>query len=251
MTGILRMLALAGGVLLLNPSALAQHATGFDVEGGAQAYQRLCANCHGPDGDLIAEIDLGRGLYRRPYTDMELASIILEGIPNTPMPPNPTMSEEQAEELVAYLRYMAESGEALSLAGDAERGRALYQNGDCASCHAISGIGSGLGPELTSIGTQRSQAELLRALLDPELEVRANHRFYQVVTRAGESVRGRLLNQDTFMVLLLDEQETLRSFDKASLREHGFVPPAMPSLRGVLSEQEIADLVAYLSSLRG
>lgn len=244
--------ALALGLILCAAPAAAQHGTAFDVENGALAYERLCANCHGPDGNLIANIDLGRGLYRRNYADADLAAIILEGIPDTPMPPNPTMSEAQAREIVAYLRARAGEDQGTGLAGDAARGKALYEGrGDCASCHRIGAVGSRLGPDLTDIGQRRGASELTLALLEPDAEVQANHRFYRVITRDGEKASGRLLNQDTFMVLLMDEDERLRAFDKTDLREHGFISPGMPSLEGEFSDQEIADLVAYLTSLRG
>jgi mono/diheme cytochrome c family protein len=51
-------------------------------------------------------------------------------------------------------------------------------------------------------------------------------------------------------VQLLDTKEQLRSFVKADLREHGFAETPMPSFRGRLSAQEIADVVSYLVSLR-
>ena len=56
---------------------------------------------------------------------------------------------------------------------------------------------------------------------------------------------------DTFNVQLLDTKEQLRSFAKSDLREMGFLASPMPSYRGTLSPQEIADMVSYLSSLRG
>ncbi len=49
---------------------------------------------------------------------------------------------------------------------------------------------------------------------------------------------------------ILDGDEQLRSFAKADLREQGFIASPMPSTRGVLDEQELADLVQYLGSLR-
>src|SRR5262245_60701468 len=88
----------------LGARALAQHATAFDIEDGKRVFQTSCANCHGPDGNLIAGIDFGRGVLRRPYTNDELATTIINGIPNTPMPPNPLMSREQALRIVDYLR---------------------------------------------------------------------------------------------------------------------------------------------------
>jgi len=78
----------------------AQHATAFDIEDGGRAFRNTCANCHGPDGDQIAGIDLGRAQFRRPLSDQELAGIIRNGIPNTPMPAT-NMSDAQATKVVA------------------------------------------------------------------------------------------------------------------------------------------------------
>jgi mono/diheme cytochrome c family protein len=82
--------------LALAPPVGAQHATAFDVEDGKRVYQASCATCHGPDGNLIVGIDFSRAVYRRPFSDDELAALIVGGIPNTPMPPNPAMSRDQA-----------------------------------------------------------------------------------------------------------------------------------------------------------
>jgi putative heme-binding domain-containing protein len=229
----------------------AQHATAFDVEDGKRVYQSSCANCHGPDGNLIAGIDFGRGVYRRAFSNDELAATIVAGIPNTPMPPNPSMSREQALRIVEYLRSMS-AGAATAAAGDARRGRTIFEGkGECTDCHSVRGAGSRVGPDLTSIGALRRAGELEQSLLDPKAEVQAENRFYKVTPKTGEPVKGRLLNRDTFTVQLLDLDEKLRSFNIADLREHGFDETPMPSVRRKLSQQEIADVVSYLSSLRG
>ena len=63
---------------------------------------------------------------------------------------------------------------------------------------------------------------------------------------------GRRLNEDTYTVQLIDDQERLRSFDKASLREFTVLMESpMPSYADQLTEQELADLLAYLVSLKG
>ncbi|HEY9183349.1 MAG TPA: c-type cytochrome, partial [Gammaproteobacteria bacterium] len=113
----------------------AQHATAFDIEDGRRVYQASCANCHGPDGNLIAGIDFGRGVYRRPFSNDELAEVIVAGLPNTPMPPNPGMSREQALRVVEYLRSM-NAGRITASDGDARRGRAVFEGkGECLDCH--------------------------------------------------------------------------------------------------------------------
>ena len=232
--------------------AFAQHATAFDVENGARAYQATCAACHGPDGNLIANIDFGRGVFRRPYTDDEIARIIVSGIPNTPMPPSPATSEAQALQIVAYLRSLPATATDAGVGGDAARGREIVRSSsDCMTCHRIGGVGSAFGPDLSRIGLDRRAAELMRALVEPNAEVQPNQRSYKVTPRRGEPVSGRLLNHDTFTVQLFDTQGQLRSFDKADLRDFGFGESPMPSYRDKLSSRELADVVSYLASLRG
>jgi mono/diheme cytochrome c family protein len=68
----------------------------------------------------------------------------------------------------------------------------------------------------------------------------------------GTAVTGRLLNLDTFTIQMMDSKEQLRSFLKKNLREFGFVgKSSMPSYRNKLSGEEVADLVAYLVTLKG
>ena len=108
-------LALAAIVALAPLALLAQHDTAADLLDGERAYGQRCANCHGPDGDVIAGIDLGRGQFRRTMTDDDLVGIIRTGIPNTPMPAS-TMTVEQAQKFVAYLRPRAASSTARAVA---------------------------------------------------------------------------------------------------------------------------------------
>jgi putative heme-binding domain-containing protein len=242
-------LALTAGV---GSRAIAQHATAFDIEDGGRAFESSCAACHGPDGNLIAGIDFGRGVFRRPLTDDEIAGIILNGIPSTPMPATPGMSEEQALHIVAYLRSMPESFTEAAAAGNPARGRAIVtDSGDCLDCHTVAGRGSRLGPDLSRIGLERRAAEIERSLLEPEAEVEPENRFYEVTPKQDEPVAGRLLNQDTFTVQLMDADERLRSFRKSDLDAFGFVESPMPSYRDTLDAQALADVVSYLVSLRG
>jgi len=250
----MRTIAIAAALTVaagLSSPLLAQHETAADLLDGERAFRNACANCHGPDGDLIAGIDLGRGQFRRPMTDDDLVRIIRTGIPNTPMPPS-SMTVEQASKIVAYLRSTAATRRGGATAGDADRGRQVFDGkGGCAACHRVAGTGSRVGPDLTRIGELRRAADLERSLLDPGAQVDPTNRSYRVVLPDGTAVTGRLLSHDTFTVQILDSREQLRSFVKADLREFGFAPSPMPSVRGTLTDQETADVVAYLASLKG
>ena len=235
---------------LLAPSAArAQHETAADLLDGQRAYSERCATCHGPNGDLIPNIDFGRGQFRRPMTDEDLAGIIQKGIPGTPMPAS-NMTPAQAAQIVAYLRSLP--GKAtVSLQGDAARGKTLFDSkGNCTSCHSIAGTGSHKAPDLANVGAVRRTPELERALLDPQADIQPNHRYYRVVLQDGSTVTGWLMGYDTFNIRLLDTKEQLRSFAKSDVKSHGFAPSPMPSYKNTLTPQEIADVVSYLSSLR-
>jgi putative heme-binding domain-containing protein len=137
--------------------------------------------------------------------------------------------------------------------GEAARGAAIFSGkGNCQSCHRVRDTGSRLGPDLTDIGAVRSAEHLQTSLLDPDAEILPENRFYRVVTREGTAITGRLLNLDTFQVLMMDPKEQLRSFARSELREDGFIKGSpMPSYRETLSPQDLADIVVYLATLKG
>jgi putative heme-binding domain-containing protein len=168
------------------------------------------------------------------------------------MPAN-NISEINAGNIVAYLRFIAAATESTIVPGDAGRGKAICEGtGDGASCHRRGGNGSRMGPDLTDIGRQRRAVELQQSIVDPGAQVLPNNRSFRVVTRDGVTTNGRLLNHDRFSIQLLDSKEQLRSFQTSNLREYSFVDSSpMPSYRDKLSAEELADLVSYLVSLKG
>jgi putative heme-binding domain-containing protein len=217
---------------------------------GEQLYTENCVECHGPEGDVVPDVDLGHGRFRRATTDPELVGIVLRGIPNTAMPPS-NFSEAQAAAIVQYLRSKALR--AAASAGNPKAGQALFAGkGNCASCHRVNGEGSRVGPDLSDIGRLRHSTDIERAIVDPGSFIAPNSRFLRLVTRDGATITGRMLNQDAFTVQLIDSKEQLRSLQRADLKELTFVDTSpMPSFRGKLSPQEITDLVSYLVSLQG
>jgi len=72
------------------------------------------------------------------------------------------------------------------------------------------------------------------------------------VTSDGRTIRGRRINEDTHTVQLIDQQERLVSLEKSGIREYEVGKTSdMPSFAGKLSDTEIADVLAYLVSLKG
>ena len=222
-----------------------------DIEYGRRVYLEQCAACHGEDGAGVAGVDLRSGPLRRAALDRELIQVIRNGIPGTGMLAIDLDTAEMTG-IVAYVRNMTYEVDVATL-GDAGRGRAIFDGpGECLRCHRLQGRGLRTGPDLTRIGALRPLSALRRSLLDPTGTMRPIDRPVELVTADGTRVSGRRLNEDTYTVQILDDDARLRSFDKADLREFRVVAESpMPAYGDRLGPAELADLLAYLVSLKG
>ena len=223
-----------------------------DVEAGQRLYGPQCQVCHGANGDGVPGIDLKLGRFRRASSDDDLARTITSGVPGTGMPAF-VLRPEELLGLVAFIRAGFDPASASVRVGDAARGRALFQGkAGCAECHRVNGLGPRVAPDLSDIGAIRTLAALQRALLTPGESLLPIHRSVTVVTKDGRTLHGRRLNEDTYTVQIIDEQENLLSLEKASLRELAVdTVPKMPSYADRLTADDLADVIAYLVSLKG
>lgn len=247
------------GVGRQQPAALQQpaqsHAGEYaqaDIEYGSRLYSAQCSTCHGPAGDSVSGVNLRSGRFRNAATDQDLARIIATGISGTPMPPFKFDASEMAG-VVAYLRNMNSFDPGSVKPGDAVRGQSVFEGkGACTSCHRVAGRGARVAPDLSDVGALRGAGSLQRSLLDPSSQMMPINRPVRAVTRDGKVINGRRLNEDTFTVQLMDDRERLVSLSKADLREFTIsTTSSMPSYKSELRGEELADLVAYLLSLKG
>ena len=248
------------------PAAQQHSYVAQDIEAGRKLYEANCGRCHNADGAGVSGVELFRQI-RRATSDDDIAKLVIAGIPGTSMPSH-AFSLAESLQVVAYLRTAAAKpspatpGTAAPVidASQAARGKAIVEGkAGCLGCHRIRGTGSGSGPDLSNIGASQgtgftattvNAASLERALVDPDADVSPAFRVFRVLTNAGRTVRGTLLNQDTFSVQMRDESGELRAFMKRDLREHGFEPSPMPSYRTRLNQQELSDVVSYLLTLK-
>ncbi len=236
--------------------------TSADLESGAQVYAAYCARCHGVDGTGGSGPPLARPRLRRAADEAAIIGILVDGIPGTSMMAAWWLSELEIRQVSAYVRSLGRRP-VEPLPGDVDRGAAVYARAGCATCHIVNGQGSGLGPELSDIGTSRGSAFLRESLLDPGAARPDRAVPYEpyavsayVVVRAqprGQAeITGVRLNEDSFTIQLRDPQGRLHSFRKADLQRLQLDPgiSLMPSYRDTLTPAEINDLVAYLMTRR-
>jgi putative heme-binding domain-containing protein len=259
-TRLLLSVAVLGSALVGSPLVAAQNPAPAhpgeyapaDIAYGSRLYDAQCTTCHGANGDGVGGVDLRSGKFRNAVTDQDLTRVIMTGIPGTGMQAF-KFDPSEITGIVAYLRNMNSFDRGSVKTGDAMRGRTVVEGkGDCTRCHRVGGQGSRIAPDLSDIGVARSAGSLLRSLTDPTSQMMPINRPVRIVTRDGRVINGRRLNEDTYTVQLIDDQEKLVSLTKADLREYTIVTVSpMPSYRDRLTPDEIADVVAYLLSLKG
>jgi cytochrome c oxidase cbb3-type subunit III len=239
------------------PAPLAK-VTPADLEGGASVYTMYCGRCHGLDGSGAMGPPLARPRLRRGVDEAAVIDILVNGIPGTAMMGAWSLSEREIVQVTAYVRSLGRRPPE-ALPGDPARGQSVYVGAGCATCHIVDGEGSGLGPDLSDVGTRRGAAFLRESLIDPgaarpERAVPYEPYGYPayVVVRAqprrGAEVVGVRVNEDTFTIQLRDQQGRVHSFRKSELQRLRTEPATnlMPGYRDTLKSDELDDLVAFL-----
>lgn len=207
---------------------------------GKANFRLYCAPCHG------IHAQGGRGPDLRQST-ADLFGVISRGVEGTEMRGYASQFDAPTiNTMVTYLRAVALAAPQQST-GDAERGRAVFQGkGACGGCHAENGI----GPSLARVGRQRSLDYIREKIVNPNLNITPGYQTLTVKLKDGTTVRGIRKSLDDFSVQLTDINRRFYSFrteEAASI-----VPDTtslMPALR--LTDIELNDLVAYLSTMRG
>lgn len=244
-----------GGRVIAQQNAALDHPVQYapaDIAFGASLYSGQCSTCHGATGDGVGGVNLRSGKFRRVTTDRELTTVITTGIPGTAMP-GFKFNATEVDGLIAYLRNMNSFDSSLVKPGDVQRGKTIFEGkGACLTCHRVNGTGSYVGPNLSEIGSLRGAGALERSLVDPTSGLMPINRPVRIVKKDGTVINGRRVNEDTYSVQLMDTQGRLVSLLKSDLRDFRISTTAsMPSYKKELEPTELADVMAYLLSLKG
>jgi putative heme-binding domain-containing protein len=250
--------------VVMPPVVSAQSTTG-PLARGRSIFDSQCSRCHGIGGSGGTGPDLRRPTLRWAATDADLFDLIAGGIPKRGMPQAWQLSDAELRAVVAYVRSLGRVARE-KLPGDSAAGHALFAGkAACLGCHIVAGGGGSFGPDLSDVGVRRGAAYLRQALLDPGAAVPvgmatgyasgeyARYLPVRVVTARGEEVTGYRINEDDFTIQVRATGGRVRSFQKSQVRtlEKQFGRSLMPSVRGVMSDRELDNIIAYLASLRG
>ncbi len=140
--------------------------------------------------------------------------------------------------------------------GDADRGKEIFHTNlslRCNACHKVGKSGGGfIGPDLSDVGGRASSDEyLLESLIVPNAKIVEGYQTMVITTRDGKFQAGTLVSEDEKNIVLAQMTGGEIRVPVVDIKERVLSPiSTMPPVGAIFSVQEIADLVAYLSSLK-
>lgn len=138
----------------------------------------------------------------------------------------------------------------LKLKEDNSRGETIFAT-KCTLCHKNGTTGNTIGPDLSSIGEKFDKTALLDAIINPNAAIVFGYEPIMVKTKSGQAFYGFLLSEGETTVLkdMTGKQIVIAADDIESKEKMktGIMPNAA-SLG--LTDQDLADLAAYLSILK-
>lgn len=259
-TSMMALSFLAAGLMVFGGIAVAPAAaqenpydTTVDARMGQRLFRAQCGRCHGRDArgnDETGAPDLTTGQFTYASTDQGMFDVIRDGIDNTAMIGISSRASDQAVwQIVSYVNSLSFDPSDYDLPGDPARGAQAYEAQNCSQCHMVNGEGGRLGPDLSDVGRRLNPEEIQAALTDPNAEVAPRWWTMRIVREDGTQVEGLRMNEDTFSVRIMDEDERLWHFLKSQVRSVERVTDSTMPAVGV-SGSELDDLVAHVFSLR-
>lgn len=134
-------------------------------------------------------------------------------------------------------------------AGDWQRGRIVYQQRACVSCHEGA---RRFGPELRGSGRRFSREDYFAQIINPSASIAPTYQALQITTRDGNVYVGSPVYQSpdsTILQIGIDATVRLTG-DQVASTEPARRSPMPEGLLNGLSDSELADLYAYLQTLK-
>ncbi|MBL9180598.1 MAG: c-type cytochrome [Verrucomicrobiaceae bacterium] len=158
----------------------------------------------------------------------------------------PLLTEEAAKALDAKFAKFT----ALAPRGDPQAGKAL--SALCMACHQIGNAGGQIGPNLSGAGAMGLEA-VLRNILTPNAAMEPGYRIYRVEMKNGDLIDAFFVSEDKDAVVIRQAGLPDRRLPKADIRSTKFIRRSlMPEgLLDSLQDKQVADLLAYLMTLKG
>jgi putative membrane-bound dehydrogenase-like protein len=139
-------------------------------------------------------------------------------------------------------------------AGERNRGQILFSGAKaaCFACHSVGYVGGHIGPDLSKIGAIRAKRDLLEAIVYPSASFVHGFEPMIVATRGGDEYSGIVRDESSDSLMIVTGPTTEQRVPRSEVAEirPGSVSIMPEGLADQLTRRELADLVAFLRSLK-
>jgi putative heme-binding domain-containing protein len=134
-----------------------------------------------------------------------------------------------------------------------ERGRKLFGEVGCASCHRFDNDGASVGPDLTSVAGRFSVRDLLESIIEPSKAISDQYGAVVIRKKNGDVVTGRVGNLNGDDLMVIENMFAPNDFTNVKRQDVESIGPSQVSMMpegliNSLKEDEIQDLAAFLLS---
>ncbi len=137
--------------------------------------------------------------------------------------------------------------------GDAGRGKQVFhsEKAKCSSCHRIGDQGKAVGPDLSTIGANRSAIDLLESMVFPSASIVRDYETHKVLTVDGRALTGLVIGESADDIRIQQASGEIIAIAQGDIES---IAPSsvsiMPAgLDETLTEDQLLDVVKYLQSL--
>ncbi len=137
----------------------------------------------------------------------------------------------------------------VSLTGNANNGAVIFKT-SCTSCHQVKGTGADFGPKLGEIGTKLPKEGLFKALISPSSAISFGYEASKVTLKNGTTMTGIIFSKTDKEIDIKYPGGTEQKIQIDDVKNIKELPESlMPVMSEIMSDQELADVVSYLSTL--
>lgn len=177
------------------------------------------------------------------YERMKRANALPEPLP----PPRPVVQKWTLDDLISLA---ADANQ-----GDKSRGEKIFREALCSRCHRFGNRGPYVGPDLTFVAGRFSRRDILDSIVNPSKSVAENYRSTTIQTIDGQVITGRVMPGGDFRserIKLVPDSlhpDQVVEIEKKTIEVHepSERSPMPQGLLDILTREEIADLLAYLT----
>jgi putative heme-binding domain-containing protein len=144
--------------------------------------------------------------------------------------------------------------ELVKLKGNAENGAKVFRKPEvnCIGCHRINDEGADFGPALSEIGTKLAKEAIYEAILDPSAGISFGFEQWQIELKNGDDAAGIITSETADEITLKTPPAIATRYKKSEIvkRTKSSLSPMPAGLQQAMSQQDLVDLVEYLSTLK-